>query len=129
MPFGNTTKHSKCYMYNIEPEFLGIVTNSTISPTTPTIPCGHGWEYDRSVYKSTITTDWDLVCDKDFFPTLSLFINTVGTLVGSILFGYLIDRIGRKKTFFIVLAIQIASGLTTAAAPEFWTFCFFRYLK
>ncbi|GAV03917.1 hypothetical protein RvY_14281 [Ramazzottius varieornatus] len=127
---GNATRHSQCRMFDVDPDqFLDLVTNLTVPRSTPTIPCQHGWEYDRSVYRSTIATDWDLVCDKDFFPTLSLFINTVGTLVGSLIFGYLIDRIGRKKTFFLVLAIQIASGLATAAAPEFWTFCFFRFFN
>lgn len=50
----------------------------------------------------------------------SLFM--VGVMIGSIVFGELSDRYGRKLIFFISLIIQVVFGVLSAISPEFWTF-------
>ena len=42
----------------------------------------------------------------------------VGQMLGSLVFGFLGDRIGRKKVFFIALVVQFISGLGMALSPH-----------
>ncbi|XP_055328148.1 beta-alanine transporter-like [Paramacrobiotus metropolitanus] len=119
---------SKCDMYDVD--YSNATQLYTFQPNhTRTIACQYGWDYDTSVYKKTAATEWNLVCARDFFPTLSIEIHTLGTLFGSLLFGYLGDRLGRKKAFYIAAMLQLISGLVTIAAPNFIVFCCIRFVN
>jgi hypothetical protein len=50
------------------------------------------WEYDRSVFKETIVTEWDLVCSKKQLANFSQTIVMLGILVGNMVFGALSDK-------------------------------------
>ena len=52
----------------------------------------------------------------------------VGAVLGSLLFGYLTDRWGRKKLFFITLAVYLVGTLFTALSWNLASFAFFRFL-
>jgi MFS family permease len=49
-----------------------------------------------------------------------------GAVSGALLFGWLTDRLGRKKLFFITLAIYLAATAATALSWNFWSFAVFR---
>jgi MFS family permease len=51
-----------------------------------------------------------------------------GAVVGSLLFGYLTDRMGRKRLFFVTLAVYTIATAATAFAWDFWSFAAFRFL-
>ena len=122
--------YSRCLMFDFDR--LNITSHHNFQENTeslPTVPCTHGYDYDRSVYQDTLVTEWNLVCDKEDLPTWSLFINTVGTLIGCLLFGFLSDRIGRKKAFFSAAMIQLASGIATAFSPNYPLFCLARFIN
>jgi MFS family permease len=51
-----------------------------------------------------------------------------GAVLGAILFGWLTDRLGRRKLFFITLAVYIAATLATGLSWSFWSFALFRFL-
>jgi MFS family permease len=51
-----------------------------------------------------------------------------GAVLGAILFGWLTDRLGRKRLFFITLALYLTATAATAAAWDFWSFMAFRFL-
>ena len=53
----------------------------------------------------------------------------VGAVTGAIGFGWLTDRIGRKKLFFITLALYLVATAATGLSWNIWSFCFFRFLK
>lgn len=52
----------------------------------------------------------------------------VGAVVGALGFGWLTDRLGRKKLFFITLALYLAATAATAFSWNLWSFCLFRFL-
>src|SRR5919199_4715069 len=52
----------------------------------------------------------------------------VGLISGALLFGYLTDRLGRKKLFTVTLAVYLAGAVLTAFAWDFWSFVLFRLL-
>src|SRR5215467_9060120 len=51
-----------------------------------------------------------------------------GAVVGAIFFGWLTDRLGRKKLFFITLAIYLTATAATAASWDILSFATFRFL-
>ncbi|HEY1813554.1 MAG TPA: MFS transporter [Kofleriaceae bacterium] len=51
----------------------------------------------------------------------------VGQVVGAIGFGYLTDRLGRKKLFFATLLLYLIATALSGLSPGFWTFLVFRF--
>jgi MFS family permease len=51
-----------------------------------------------------------------------------GAVTGSLVFGYLTDRLGRKRLFFVTLAVYTIATGATAFAWDFWSFAIFRFL-
>nr|XP_004666577.3 solute carrier family 22 member 5 isoform X1 [Jaculus jaculus] len=68
--------------------------------------CLDGWEYQQDVYLSTIVTEWNLVCEDDWKPPLTISLFFVGVLFGSFISGQLSDRFGRKKILFVTMGMQ-----------------------
>ncbi|MCP9265898.1 hypothetical protein DINM_021309 [Dirofilaria immitis] len=82
--------------------------------------CGLGYVYDLSEIKYSAINRWQIVCE---WSVLKAFIQStyyIGQMGGSLLFGFLGDRIGRKKVFFIAIIMLITSGVLMAVVP-YWT--------
>ncbi|KAE8614501.1 hypothetical protein XENTR_v10008191 [Xenopus tropicalis] len=69
-------------------------------------PCLDGWNYSKSLYLSTIVTEWNLVCENDWKGPLTTSLFFVGVLIGSFVSGQMSDRFGRKKVLFATMAVQ-----------------------
>jgi MFS family permease len=52
----------------------------------------------------------------------------LGAVVGSLFFGWLTDRLGRKKLFFITLALYCVATAATAFSFDLISFCICRFL-
>src|SRR5918995_3769267 len=52
----------------------------------------------------------------------------VGAVGGALFFGWLTDRWGRKKLFFITLFVYLVATAATAFAWDIWSYCLFRFL-
>ncbi|KAJ7307413.1 hypothetical protein JRQ81_009430 [Phrynocephalus forsythii] len=101
------------------------VTNKTAMETEP---CRDGWAYDRSVFPSTITMEWDLVCSSRSLKEMAQSLYMGGVLLGGIVFGNLSDRFGRRG-LLIWSYLQLATtGTATAFSPNFTVYCVFRFL-
>src|SRR5262252_7649502 len=51
-----------------------------------------------------------------------------GAVLGAIVFGWLTDRLGRKKLFFITLGVYLTATGATALSQDLATFALFRFL-
>ena len=51
-----------------------------------------------------------------------------GAVTGAVLFGYLTDRLGRRKLFFVTLGLYLVATAATACSWDFWSFALFRLL-
>jgi MFS family permease len=51
-----------------------------------------------------------------------------GAVLGAVYFGWLTDRLGRKKLFFITLGVYLTATAATAFSCSLWSFCLFRFL-
>ncbi len=52
----------------------------------------------------------------------------LGACIGALFFGYLTDRLGRKKLFMITLGLYLAATACTGLVTEAWMFFIFRFL-
>jgi MFS family permease len=51
-----------------------------------------------------------------------------GAVTGAVFFGWLTDRLGRKRLFFITLAVYLVATAATALSWDFWSFMLFRFV-
>uniref|UniRef100_A0A668ACR4 Solute carrier family 22 member 7b, tandem duplicate 3 n=1 Tax=Myripristis murdjan TaxID=586833 RepID=A0A668ACR4_9TELE len=106
---------SSCKMF-AEPQYQLLLNSSNITDA-PTVPCKNGWVYDTSAFKSTLATEWDLVCDKRRENKATATIFFVGVMFGAVCFGSLSDRFGRR----IMLLLSYILGMVFAVASAFST--------
>src|SRR5262245_53481017 len=50
-----------------------------------------------------------------------------GAVLGALFFGWLTDRLGRKRLFFITLAVYLIATAATALSWNLWSFALFRF--
>jgi MFS family permease len=50
-----------------------------------------------------------------------------GAVLGALFFGWLTDRLGRKKLFFITLALYLLATAATSLSWNLWSFALFRF--
>ncbi|XP_075043848.1 solute carrier family 22 member 20-like [Mixophyes fleayi] len=124
IPFDGNQNSKSCLQYkNSE---LAIWTNGTFKNNTE--PCKDGWVYDKSVFSSTIVTEWDLVCNQRTMRQVAQSIYMAGVLVGAVVLGSLSDRFGRKIILIGSYLMMAVSGTCVAFLPSFVTYCTFRCL-
>jgi len=51
-----------------------------------------------------------------------------GAVLGAPLFGYLTDRLGRKRLFTVTLGVYVVATILTGISWNFWSFVVFRFL-
>jgi MFS family permease len=51
----------------------------------------------------------------------------VGAVLGALVFGYLTDRLGRKKLFTVTLGLYLVAAFCTSFSWNFWSFAVFRF--
>ena len=49
----------------------------------------------------------------------------VGAVAGALVFGWLTDRLGRRKIFYATLSTYVVGVLLSACAWDFWSFALF----
>src|SRR3954462_15147837 len=52
----------------------------------------------------------------------------IGAVSGALLFGYLTDRLGRRRLFMVTLGLYLTATAATAFSWDFWSFALFRVL-
>uniref|UniRef100_A0A8D1KGQ0 Major facilitator superfamily (MFS) profile domain-containing protein n=1 Tax=Sus scrofa TaxID=9823 RepID=A0A8D1KGQ0_PIG len=110
-----------------EPQWALLSPNASVHGAA-TEGCHDGWVYDRSVFPSTIVTEWDLVCEARTLRDLAQSIYMTGVLVGAAVFGSLADRLGRKAPLVWSYLQLAVSGAATAYFGSFGAYCVFRFL-
>ena len=104
--------------------------------------CAGDYVWDRSVFTSTVVTEWDLVCDGhhgQFMVDLGYTMNrlvqiisiilsdnlpffSVGFVLGVLIPGYFCDRFGRKRIIFFTTFVAAVSTLVSAFVPNYTSF-------
>ncbi|XP_066571423.1 organic cation transporter protein-like [Amia ocellicauda] len=126
---------SKCQQYNLTQINLPSRPEEWDSADPPkhgwnqsVVSC-QAWEYDTSVFSSTVVTEWDLVCERSWMRQLDTVLFMLGCLVGSSPVGWVADRYGRRKVVLVSAALAILCTLGMVFSPAFWFFTVLRFLN
>ncbi|OXA43588.1 solute carrier family 22 member 6-B [Folsomia candida] len=85
------------------------------------------WNYDNSIYSSTIVTEFDLVCGRRYLAATIQSTYMIGGLVGTFLFGTLNDRVlGRRNSALISIILVLLGGFAATLSQSYWLFVFIR---
>jgi len=85
------------------------------------------WDYDRSTWPETVVSQFDLVCDKEYWRSLSQSLYMFGIMVGSFGSGILSDKFGRKRVTLIAVIGQLIFGIAVSFSPSIVVFTFLRW--
>uniref|UniRef100_UPI00358FC7F4 solute carrier family 22 member 6-B-like n=1 Tax=Myxine glutinosa TaxID=7769 RepID=UPI00358FC7F4 len=108
---------SRCSRF-VRPQWQ-LLLNDSVSDDVEIEGCLDGWEFDSSEFRSTIVTEWNLVCDKRAMKRMAQSVYMGGLLVGGFLMGGLADKIGRRTIMLTSNFLVGVSGITAAFAPTF----------
>uniref|UniRef100_A0A1A9VYD9 Major facilitator superfamily (MFS) profile domain-containing protein n=1 Tax=Glossina austeni TaxID=7395 RepID=A0A1A9VYD9_GLOAU len=119
-------KYVSCRYYNVD------YSEEYLNQSEPFLgngsrPCER-YVYDKSKYLNSAVTEWNMVCGRSFMAAASDALFMSGVLVGSIVFGQLSDKYGRKPIFFTSLVIQMTFGILAGIAPEYFTYTASRFV-
>ncbi|XP_038213938.1 organic cation transporter protein-like [Zerene cesonia] len=89
-------------------------------------PCNNP-EYDTSNVMNSVSSEWDLICDKRHLASLGQSMLQIGILAGSIFYGHISDRYGRKIACLLALTAEVFFVAISAAVTEFWMFAVCRF--
>ncbi|XP_049872509.1 organic cation transporter protein-like [Pectinophora gossypiella] len=89
-------------------------------------PCRNP-EYDQSTIVSSVTSEWNLICDRTSLASLSQSMLQVGILAGSLVYGYVSDRYGRKISTINAFFFTALFGVLAAVSPQLWMFIVCRF--
>ncbi|XP_042890135.1 organic cation transporter protein-like [Penaeus japonicus] len=130
IPVNNETgKPEHCLMYNstfstaLEQGYEWALRNREAFNQSGVVSC-KSRDFNTSQYESTVTTEWDLVCDRRVLYSTTQAAVQAGKLVGYVFLGYLLDTFGRRPVTLACSALSIVSGFLAAASPnvEFYIF-------
>ncbi|XP_063534938.1 organic cation transporter protein-like [Cydia strobilella] len=109
-----------------DPEILQIYPTLSRS-LVPLVKC-ESFEYNLSVFTKTIITEWDLVCDRQWMVNFTQVVLMCGFLFGSIIFGNVADKHGRKTPLMISIVIQTLMSYAASFVPSYWMFLVCRFI-
>ncbi|XP_077574253.1 solute carrier family 22 member 7-like isoform X1 [Stigmatopora nigra] len=114
---------SSCLMFS-EPQHSQLL-NSGEEPSI--VQCQNGWVYDKQDFKSTLATEWDLVCNRKGMNKATATIFFIGVMLGAPLFGYLSDRFGRRRMLLVSYLTTMTFALLSAFSMSYAIFVVMRF--
>lgn len=117
---GNNNSHNKltglgsCF-------YTGIFNNETSKPCT-------SYQIDTSIFGTTLTSEYSLICDRNYLPSTSNALFVLGYLIASFWAGWAADRYGRKPVLWISTIAELIAGIACSFTFSMWFFMIFRLI-
>lgn len=92
-------------------------------------PCQNGYVYQDPDPRITVITDFDLVCDRKWLVSNIKSVFMFGRFVGTVFFGQVSDRFGRRLCFFLTIGLVLLTGIIVTLAKNLWLFIFLYFLQ
>ncbi|XP_046422390.1 solute carrier family 22 member 13-like [Neodiprion fabricii] len=125
---GHELPFSRCWMYDVP--LATLLSVQSPDPKWPMQRC-HSWEFkftSSDVPYTTIASELEWVCDKQYLVNLAQSIFFVGSIFGGILFGWMADKYGRIPVLVVANMFGFFAGMATVFARRFWHFGVCRFL-
>uniref|UniRef100_A0A4W6C0P5 Major facilitator superfamily (MFS) profile domain-containing protein n=1 Tax=Lates calcarifer TaxID=8187 RepID=A0A4W6C0P5_LATCA len=116
---------SSCQMFS-KPQYQHL-SGSNSTEDTLAVQCQNGWVYDNSTFKSTLATEWDLVCSRKGMNKATATIFFIGVMVGAPLFGFLSDRFGRRPLLLVSYLSSMMFAVLSAFSTSYIMFVIMRF--
>ncbi|XP_022231320.2 organic cation transporter protein isoform X2 [Drosophila obscura] len=117
--------HTLAHIFLAAPTPLKCLTENVTDPCSK--DCNQT-EFDTSLFKTTIITEWNLICKDKSLASLSQSIVMLGIMIGGMSFGMIADRWGRRPAFLLCCFMQLITGLIVCLSKWYWFYCLFRFL-
>ncbi|KAF7641235.1 hypothetical protein LDENG_00288140, partial [Lucifuga dentata] len=119
LPVNKDGRFESCEMFTPVDLDLETIEAYGINSTTK---CTEGWDYETPIGASSFVTEFDLVCDRSSFLATSQSIFMAGYLVGSLMFGAVADRFGRRFAVLLSLLLLMLFGVGNAFSPHIYVY-------
>ncbi|XP_037543120.1 solute carrier family 22 member 6 [Nematolebias whitei] len=128
-PDSSGNKLDRCRRY-VQPQWHLLAPNSSANIShLQTEGCVDGWTFDQSEFSTTTVSEWGLVCSRRPLKQMIQSTYMGGVLTGSIIFGSLSDRFGRKSVLIWSYLQLGVLGCSSALSPSYSAYCVFRFLS
>ncbi|XP_036364180.1 solute carrier family 22 member 4 isoform X2 [Octopus sinensis] len=115
----------QCSVYNNS--FTG--TRYTTPPSNSSkLQCSYGRKFLTEKF-SSVVSEFGLVCENNWLRSTLQSVYFAGHLVGSIVFGALADRFGRRPILLLANACLVVSGVTKIFIPSFIIFLILYWIQ
>ncbi|KAI3381222.1 hypothetical protein SNEBB_002699 [Seison nebaliae] len=113
--------HDKMISEKKKLEYMKMIDEKDLNSTND--KCDE-WVYDHSTFTSTLTEEWDLVCDRLTFKSSAQTAYFFGILIGSFILGVLSDKWGRRPVMLLSFILMLIASLGCTFFPQklfgFW---------
>nr|XP_057942234.1 solute carrier family 22 member 7-like [Doryrhamphus excisus] len=116
---------SSCQMF-AEPQYHLLFNSSNVTEL-PTVFCQNGFVYDTSVVKSTLASEWDLVCERRRMNQATASIFFMGAMLGAGVLGTLSDWFGRRTMLLVSCLTTACFGFASALSYNLSMFAVMRF--
>ncbi|XP_008284897.1 solute carrier family 22 member 7-like isoform X1 [Stegastes partitus] len=116
---------SSCHMFS-KPQYQYLSDSNSTEATSP-VKCQNGWVYDNSTFKSTLATEWDLVCSRKGMNKATATIFFIGVMTGAPVFGFLSDRFGRRPLLLASYLLSLMFAVLSAFSTSYVMFVIMRF--
>ncbi|RNA19574.1 organic cation transporter isoform X1 [Brachionus plicatilis] len=76
------------------------------------------WTFEKKYFQSTLTEEWNMVCDRSIFRSKVQSIYFIGYLVGSLVLGNLSDRYGRRPVMLLSFCLMLFGFFGSTFGPQ-----------
>lgn len=90
-------------------------------------PCTE-FEYDTSVYENTLTSEFNLVCDRTHLRATYQSIYMSATIFSSVIGGYIADRFGRRNVIVVLQLTYASLSFAMSFLQNFDAILVFRFI-
>ena len=124
-PYWNSSKHcSGDYCVFYKPVVLNVECLSNLTEEKVVCNSDSKFVYKEFEMKKTVISEFNLVCDKtlDLCRPVAESLFMVGLMVGSLVFGPLSDKFGRRNIILAEIFTAFRGNLVGAFLPDCWSY-------